>query len=138
MRRPVNIAIVGMGGFARSYLRDIEKVAGYGRPVAQVAIAADHQIFDLYKVKAELGYRDPVDPVEALQRTVNWYRENPPVVPEQFATDLAENYSMEDDIVPAYREACTKWSKIDHFARDYHHSYPHPKKPGLSKDHRER
>ena len=34
-----------MGGFARSYLRDIEKVAGYGRHVAQVAIAADQQIF---------------------------------------------------------------------------------------------
>ena len=45
MPRPVNIAIVGMGGFARSYLRDIEKVAGYGRHVAQVAIAADQQIF---------------------------------------------------------------------------------------------
>ena len=99
---------------------------------------ADHQMFDLHKVKAELGYRDPIDPAEALRRTVRWYRDNPPDVPAQFATDLAENYRMEDDIVPIYRDACARWDAINHVARDYHHSYPHPKKPGLSKDHRAR
>jgi hypothetical protein len=99
---------------------------------------ADHQMFDLHKVKAELGYRDPIDPAEALRRTVRWYRDNPPDVPAQFATDLAENYRMEDDIVPIYRDACARWDAINHVARDYHHSYPHPKKPGLAKDHRAR
>ena len=99
---------------------------------------AKHQMFDLYKLKSELGYRDLVDPVEALRRTVRWYRDNPPDVPEKFAADLAENYRMEDDIVPVYREACAKLAALDHVVRDYHHSYPHPKKPGLEKDHRQR
>ena len=42
---PVRIAIVGMGGFARTYLRDIEQVEGLGRHVAQVAIEADQRNF---------------------------------------------------------------------------------------------
>ena len=99
---------------------------------------ADHQVFDLYKVKAELGYRDLVDPIEALQRTVQWYQDNPPNLPAQFAADLVENYRVEDDIVTIYREASARWASIDHDVRDYHHSYPHPKKPGLATDHRER
>ena len=42
---PVRIAIVGMGGFARTYLRDIEQVEGLDRHVAQVAIEADQRNF---------------------------------------------------------------------------------------------
>ena len=89
-------------------------------------------------MKAELGYRDLVDPIEALHRTVQWYQDNPPNMPEQFAADLVENYRVEDDIVTVYREASARWASIDHDVRDYHHSYPHPKKPGLATDHRER
>lgn len=42
---PVKIAIVGMGGFARTYQRDIERVEGLGLHVAQVAIEADRRSF---------------------------------------------------------------------------------------------
>ena len=42
---PVKIAIVGMGGFARTYLHDIERVEGLGQHVAQVAIEADRRSF---------------------------------------------------------------------------------------------
>lgn len=42
---PVKIAIVGLGGFARTYLRDIHGVAGFGQHVAQVAIEADQRTF---------------------------------------------------------------------------------------------
>ena len=41
----VRMAIVGMGGFASTYLRDIEQVEEFGRHIAQVAIKADQRNF---------------------------------------------------------------------------------------------
>ncbi|MBT4487255.1 MAG: NAD-dependent epimerase/dehydratase family protein [Rhodospirillaceae bacterium] len=99
---------------------------------------SNHQLFDLYKVKSELGYRDIVPPLEAMARTVHWYRDNPPVVTDQFAADLAESYGLEDAIAAVYRDACEKLSAIAYEKPDFHHPYPHPKKPGLQKDHRAR
>ena len=55
---PVRIAIVGMGGFARTYLRDIEQVGGLGRHVAQVAIEADQRNFSTeVRALADKGIR---------------------------------------------------------------------------------
>ena len=55
---PVRIAIVGMGGFARTYLRDIEQVEGLGRHVAQVAIEPDQRNFSTeVKALADKGVR---------------------------------------------------------------------------------
>lgn len=97
-----------------------------------------HQFFDLYKVKSELGYRDIVPPLEALASTVQWYRDNPPVEKPEYKALLAENYHLEDAIVPVHRKACEKLAAIDHVVRDFHHPYPHPKQPGLGRDHRAR
>lgn len=55
---PVRIAIVGMGGFARTYLRDIEQVEGLGRHVAQVAIEVDQRNFSTeLRALADKGVR---------------------------------------------------------------------------------
>lgn len=99
---------------------------------------SNHQLFDLYKVKSELGYRDLVPPVEAMERTVRWYRDNPPEVTPEFTAKLAENYGLEDAIAAVYRETCEKLAAIDYVAPDFHHPYPHPKQPGLDRDHRAR
>jgi len=99
---------------------------------------SNHQLFDLFKIKTELGYRDLAPPVEALERTVHWYRENPPVETPEMAAELARNYALEDALTAVYREAEAKYAAIDYVAPDFHHPYPHPKEPGLSKDHRAR
>ena len=99
---------------------------------------SDHQIFDLYKIKSELGYRDLIPAVEAMQRTVHWYRDHPPEETPEFAAELAENYRLEDAIATVHREACEKLATIEYVAKDFHHPYPHPKKPGLDRDHRAR
>ena len=55
---PVRIAIVGMEGFARTYLRDIEQAEGLGRHVAQVAIEADQRNFSTeVRALADKGVR---------------------------------------------------------------------------------
>ena len=99
---------------------------------------ADHKFFDIYKIKSELGYCDVVDPVEALVRSVRWYRNTPPTESDDFVRTLAEDYAMEDALAAIYHETCAKYSAIDHIVRDFHHPYPHPKNPGLDKDHRAR
>jgi nucleoside-diphosphate-sugar epimerase len=99
---------------------------------------SNHQLFDLFKVKSELGYRDVVPPLEAMERTVRWYRDNPPEVKPQFNAELAKSYDLEDAIATVYRDACEKLAGIDFEKPDFHHPYPHPKEPGLPKDHRAR
>ena len=99
---------------------------------------ANHKVFDLYKIKSELGYRDVVDPLQAMVQTIQWYRDNPPAEDEDFARVLAEDYAMEDALAAVYHESCTRYEAVDHIVRDFHHPYPHPKEPGLDKDHRAR
>jgi len=99
---------------------------------------SNHQLFDLYKVKSELGYRDLVPPLEAMERTVHWYRDNPPEETPEAAAELAKSYELEDAIGAVYRDACEKLAAIDYVQPDFHHPYPHPKKPGLNRDHRAR
>jgi len=99
---------------------------------------ADHKFFDLYKIKSELGYRDAVAPMAALEQTVSWYRDNPPTETDAFTRTLAEDYAMEDALAAIYHESCARYATINHIVRDFHHPYPHPKKPGLDRDHRAR
>ncbi len=99
---------------------------------------SNHQLFDLYKLKSELGYRDLVAPERAMARTVRWYQDNPPDAAPEFAAELAETYRLEDAIAQVHREACEKLAAIDYVAKDFHHPYPHPKEPGLDRDHRAR
>jgi hypothetical protein len=54
---------------------------------------SNHQYFDLFKMRTELGYRDRVPLLEATECTVTWYPQNRPVETAAFkssATRLAE------------------------------------------------
>ena len=99
---------------------------------------SNHQLFDLYKLKSELGYRDVVSPLDAIERTVHWYRENPPHETSKFTADLKNSYALEDAIADIYRDTCEKLAAIDYVQPDFHHPYPHPKESGLDRDHRAR
>jgi len=50
-----------------------------------------HWVADTSRIRAELGYAEPVSRAEALRRTIEWERANPPAYdPAQF------DYAAED------------------------------------------
>jgi nucleoside-diphosphate-sugar epimerase len=99
---------------------------------------SDHQLFDLFKIKSELGYRDLVPAVTAMAETVRWYLDNPPKETEEAAAKLANAYRLEDEIVKIQLAANEQLAAIDYTPPAVHHPYPHPKEPGLRRDHRAR
>lgn len=80
----------------------------------------NHCVMDISKIKQQLGYQDVVSVVEALERTVKWYSDNP--IPEGGECELnlgdPFDYDYEDAVVKTYREQCVEFSdKIMAFPR---------------------
>lgn len=128
-----------VGLIARALDHDLEVI---GLPAAVAFSARDffplgsaplHQLLDTHKIRAELGYRDLVDPAEAVAETARWCAANPP------ETDPGPlNYEAEDAQVALYREYLPRLAEVDHETAEVHHPYPHPRRPGLDRDHRRR
>ena len=68
-----------------------------------------HRVFDLGKLKSELGYRDVVPVRDALARTARWLTEHPPRSggPEERNLEDPFDYDAEDRLVGAWRRAVT-------------------------------
>jgi nucleoside-diphosphate-sugar epimerase len=100
-----------------------------------------HRLMDLFKVKTELGYHDLVPVTEAIARTVRWYLEHRPDPGGEIERRLQDpfDYAAEDQLVAMSREYVARMSSV-RFARTQPipHPYPHPKEPGLPRDHRGR
>ena len=64
-----------------------------------------HRVFDISKIKQELGYRDLVDPVEGVTQVAQWYANHG--VDEVGARTLQDpyDYDAEDRLVVAWRKA---------------------------------
>jgi hypothetical protein len=96
---------------------------------------------DLFKLKTELGYHDPVPVIEAIRRTVRWYLEHRPEPGGEIERRLQDpfDYAAEDQLVALHREYLGRMSSV-RFARTepIPHPYPHPKIPGQPRDHRGR
>lgn len=97
-----------------------------------------HHLFDLHKIRSELGYRDKVAPLEALARTVRWYLEHRPKETAEQATDYATHYQTEDAMAAICAEMEAKLAQVKHVDRAFTHPYPHPDRPGLGRDARDR
>ena len=80
----------------------------------EVAVAArpmvgqpwtSHRVFDLSKIKSELGYRDVVDPVASLKAVALWLRDHP--IGESGERGLQDpfDYAAEDRLIRSWREA---------------------------------
>ena len=108
------------------------------RELLPMRCSAHHQLLDLFKIRAELGYADPVPPVEAMARTVRWYLEHSPAPDAPVNADIEAQYRVEDDIAGIHREAGDRLAGVDHLERAFRHPYPHPKAPNLARDHRAR
>jgi len=64
-----------------------------------------HRVFDLSKIKLELGYQDIVDPLQGVAEAARWYAEHP--VDERGAKTLQDpyDYAAEDRLIDAWRTA---------------------------------
>lgn len=51
---------------------------------------------------------------------------------------VALNYRTEDEQVAIARELHERLASVDHVTNEVHHPYPHPRQPGLSRDHQRR
>ena len=66
-----------------------------------------HRVFDLGKLKHELGYRDVVAPAEGLARTARWLNGNQPErggMTEQILQDPFD-YTAEDELIERWQRA---------------------------------
>jgi nucleoside-diphosphate-sugar epimerase len=98
----------------------------------------NHQLFDVHRMRADLGYTDIVPPLEGLAETVRWYRDNPPELDAEYEADLAAHYRTEDELTAINAEFTARLANVEHVSRPYKHPYAHPKTPNQSQDHRKR
>src|SRR5262249_11618778 len=99
-----------------------------------------HKFLDLNKIRDRLGYSDPVSAADALRRTARWYVEHPPErcgEIEQRRQDPFD-YDAEDQLAAIYRDAMEHAKAFHRAMVPTPHPYPHPKEPGLARDHRNR
>lgn len=97
-----------------------------------------HQMLDITAIRAELGYRDLVPALEAIPEVVRWCLANPVKTGSAEERAQRHNYAAEDAQVAIMREAHARLAAVEHTSREVHHPYPHPKEPGLQRDHQRR
>ncbi len=95
-----------------------------------------HRVFDLTKIKTELGYRDIVSVEEGLRRTIDWHVKNRPDPGGEEEQQLRDpfNYEAEDQIIRVYEECAQRILDVPFTLPELHHGYPHPRKVGLPRD----
>jgi nucleoside-diphosphate-sugar epimerase len=117
---------------------DVESAQG-----ALISVAAYHRLVDTSLIRADLGYRDLVPAVEAITRTVLWYRDNPLERGgeyEQRRKDVFD-YAAEDKLIALYRqfEAGVRAVQLKARHENYApHPYAHPKRTVVGRDERGR
>lgn len=103
--------------------RDLETgTRGEPPPVA-------HRLLDVGKIVRELGYRDPVAFEEAMQRTVQWYLDNPIVRGSDEERVLGDpfDYAAEDEFVRVQRAFVKTCEELPFAGISHAHAYDHPK-----------
>lgn len=90
-----------------------------------------HQLIDMGKMVQQLGYQDLVDFPTAIQRTVQWYLENPPPPGGEDEGQLSDpfDYRAEDAFLAAHDEFVRACHAIPFSGIVYRHQYDHPKAP---------
>lgn len=100
-----------------------------------------HRVMDLFKIKTQLGYRDLIPAVEAIAKTSQWYVKNRPERGGEIEQRLQDpfDYAAEDQVIEILRDAARRAAAVAvHEIVPTPHPYPHPKEPGLQRDHRNR
>jgi nucleoside-diphosphate-sugar epimerase len=90
------------------------QLATPARPLVMQPLTT-HRVFDLTRLRADLGYRDVVAPREALAVTAHWLRAHPPEPGGVEETVLQDpfDYESEDRLVAGWREAIAAIPRVD-------------------------
>ncbi len=64
----------------------------------------DHRVFDISKIRVELGYRDVVDPVDGLSAAALWLATNPLDARGEALLQDPFDYAAEDRVLALWRE----------------------------------
>jgi nucleoside-diphosphate-sugar epimerase len=100
-----------------------------------------HAVMDLFKIKTQLGYRDLIPASAAIAKTSHWYVEHKPEAGGDIEQRLQDpfDYDAEDKVTEILRDAGRRAAAVTtHEIVPIPHPYPHPKEPGLQRDHRNR
>lgn len=115
-----------------------EMPALLARPSLPYVPRIHHVVYDLTKIKTELGYQDIVPVEEAMRRTVEWYLEHKPELggEEELRMQDSFNYKGEDQLIQAYKEGIKHVIQLQDslFLEEYHHAYPHPREARRHRD----
>lgn len=98
--------------------------------------SSHHQFLEIEAIRKDLGYRDIVDPIEGIHKTVEYIKANP-TEPDKIS-DITKFYAIEDQLAEIYNTAAKAASALDHDESNYYHAYAHPRERGLERDHRNR
>lgn len=99
--------------------------------------ASPHGFLSNAKAKNLLGYEDRIPARDAIECTVEWRLQHPPTEAE--LANWADTFDYRrEDTVRAALDAMIRSLEPLRLTPSVIHSYPHPKKPGLTVDHRGR
>ncbi|MBQ0718752.1 MAG: NAD-dependent epimerase/dehydratase family protein [Gammaproteobacteria bacterium] len=110
-------------------------------PLTRLMDVSTHCLLDGSKAIRELGYRDAIPALQAIEETTAWYLQHP--ITEEAYPHYPDpdpfNYAGEDTLIDAYQRGIAAIKAQAPFAKPvYSHSYAHPKQPGKGTDHRGR
>jgi nucleoside-diphosphate-sugar epimerase len=96
--------------------------------------SSHHLVMDITKIKAKLGYKDVVPAEEAIQRTVNWYLNDPPPRGGELEQRLGDpfDYTTEERIIKEYKETVSKLVGLASVGYEWRHFYDHPTAPSTT------
>jgi len=101
-----------------------------------------HQLLDLSRIRAELGYTDVLGVREALAATARWYVEHRPPPGGDVERTLGDpfDYAAEDRLIAAYRQGLElmRAAAGPPDQSTWRHPYAHPREAGQARDQRGR
>lgn len=95
-----------------------------------------HRLMDISQIRADLGYRDKLPALEAIEKTVRWYAEHPLERGGEIEKKMfdAFDYAAEDQVIALARDYERQVDAVQKNIVDFVHPYAHPKAPGGGRD----
>jgi nucleoside-diphosphate-sugar epimerase len=92
----------------------------------------EHRLCQSTRIRAELGYTDPIPADAAMARTVDWLLTNRPERGGEIERQVGDpfEYELEDELINSWRTARASLRPPESPLPEQGHQYRHPKKPG--------
>ena len=111
------------------------------RPVwALLPSGGDSGVMSTERIRQDLGYRDQVDPADAIGEAVAWFRRHPPAAETCERLGFYFDYDAEDSLIEKYHAALARLEEGSRLrcADQTAHIYAHPKTARTAVDERGR